>query len=112
MIDSLKRYIEKRFQLIKLELVSIFANMASGLVSSFLILVFSMFIVLMLSFSLAFWFAKIFDNYSIGFAIVGGIYTLLFILYLVFGKSKIDTKVKDAIVQSALKSDEKLSDEQ
>ena len=111
MIDSIKNYIEKRFQLIKLELVGIFANMASGLVSSFIILIFALFILLMLSFSLAFWFSKIVDNFSLGFAMVAGIYLLIFILYFVFGKSKIDKNIKDVIVQSALNQEEKPTNE-
>lgn len=111
MIDSIKNYIEKRFQLIKLELVGVFANMASGLVSSFIILIFVLFILLMLSFSLAFWFAKLVDSYSLGFAMVAGIYLVIFLLYFLFGKSKIDKNIKDAIVQSALNQEEKLSNE-
>ena len=112
MIDSLKNYIEKRFQLIKLELIGVFANMASGLVSSFIILIFLLFILLMLSFSLAFWFSKILDSFSLGFVIVAGIYLLIFLLYLLLGKSKIDKNIKDAIVQSALNQDEKLESQE
>ena len=107
MIDSLKNYIEKRFQLIKLELVGVFANMASGLVSSFIILIFVLFILLMISFSLAFYFSKLVDSYSLGFAMVAGIYLVIFLFYLLFGKSKIDKNIKDAIVQSALNQEEK-----
>ena len=112
MIDSLKNYIEKRFQLIKLELVGVFANMASGLVSSFIILVFLLFILLMLSFSLAYWFSETLDSFSLGFVVVAGIYLLIFLLYIFFGKSKIDKNIKDAIVQSALNQDEKLESQE
>lgn len=102
MIDSVKNYIEKRLQLIKFELVDIFANIASGLVSSFIILIFSLFILLMLSFSLAFWFSELVDNISLGFVIVAGIYLVIFILYMLIGRSKIDKNIKDIIVQTAL----------
>lgn len=111
MIDSLKNYIEKRFQLVKLELVGVFANMASGLVSSFIILIFLLFILLMLSFSLALWFSIMVDSYSLGFVIVAGIYLLIFLLYLLIGKSKIDKNIKDTIVQSALNQEEKPTNE-
>lgn len=111
MINSLKNYIEKRFQLIKLELVGVFANMASGLVSSFIILLFLLFILLMLSFSLAFWFSKMFDSFSLGFVMVAGIYLVIFIVYMLIGKSKIDKNIKDAIVQSALNQEEKTENE-
>jgi len=111
MINSLKNYIEKRFQLIKLELVGVFANMASGLVSSFIILIFLLFILLMLSFSLAFWFSKMLDSFGLGFVIVAGIYLVIFLLYMYFGKSKIDQNIKDAIVQSALNNEENFDNE-
>jgi hypothetical protein len=108
MIDLLRSYIENRIQLIKLELISVVANIASGLVSSFLILVISMFILLMFSISLGFWLAQLLDNDALGFAIVGGIYTLIFIIYLAFSKEVISRKVKDEIVKSALEADKEL----
>ncbi len=111
MIDLLKDYIEKRVQLIKLELVGVFANIASSLVSSFLILVFLLFILLMLSISLAFWLAELLENIPLGFASVGGIYLLFFIFYLVFWKKRIDLKVKDTIVKHSLNSEEILDKE-
>lgn len=106
MIDLIKNYIENRIQLVKLELVTVFANVASGLVSSFLILVFILFILIMFSFSLAFWLAELLNSSAIGFAIVGGIYTLIFIIYLFYNKQIIESKVKDKIVSSALSAEE------
>jgi len=111
MIDLLKSYIENRVQLLKLELVSVVANVAAGLVSSFLILVMGMFILLMFSVSLGFWLAQLLDNDALGFAIVGGIYTLIFIIYLAFSKKAISRIVKDEIVQSALEADNELKNE-
>ncbi len=108
MIDLLKSYIENRVQLLKLELISVVANVAARLVSSFLILVMAMFILLMFSVSLGFWLAQLLDNDALGFAIVGGIYTLIFIIYLVFSKEAISRIVKDEIVQSALEADREL----
>ncbi|PCI10002.1 MAG: hypothetical protein COB73_04230 [Flavobacteriaceae bacterium] len=107
MIDSFKNYLEKRLQLIKLELIGVFANMASGLVSSFIILIFLLFILMMLSFSLALYFSKLVDSFSLGFLIVATIYLGIFFLYLLIGKSKIDKNIKDAIVESALNQEEK-----
>ncbi len=106
MVDLLKNYIEKRVELIKLELITVFANIASGLVSSFLILIFTLFILLMFSFSLAFWLADMLDSNAIGFALVGGVYTLFFIVYLLYSKQAIEIKVKDGIVSSALNTEE------
>ncbi len=109
MIELIKKYVENRFQLIKLELVSALANIGSGLVSSFLILIIGMIILLMFSLALAFWFAAIFESEVIGFAIVGGIYTLIFIVYLFLFKNLIGNKVKNEIVKAALSAEEELN---
>ena len=106
MIDTIKSYVENKIQLAKLELVSITANMAAGLVSSLLILVFVLFILLMLNFSLAFWLADIVESNAIGFAIMGGFYVVLFIIYLGVSGKKIENKVKDLVVKEALSNDE------
>ena len=103
MIELLKSYIEKRIQLVKFELIEVLANVASGLVSSFLILAFAMFIALMLSLSLAFWFSELLESYTLGFALVGGLYLLIFIIYLLVFKDKISIQVKDKIVQNSFK---------
>ena len=105
MIDLLKNYIEKRIQLIKLELIGVIANIAASIVNSFLALVFLLFILLMLSFSLAFWLSEIYESHKIGFAMVGVIYAALFVIYLIFFKNKIEIKVKDSIVKSSLTSE-------
>ena len=95
MIDLIKKYIDSRIQLLKLELITVFANVASTLVSSFIILLFSLFILLMLTFSFAFWLAQLLNSNTIGFAIVGGIYCVLFVIYLLYSKKLLERKVKE-----------------
>ncbi len=102
MVDLIKRYVENRIQLVKLELIGVLANVAAGLISSFLLFIMGMLILLMFSLSLAFWLAQVFESEVIGFAIVGGIYTLVFFIYLRFSKKIVDKKVKDVIVKEAL----------
>ncbi|MCK5815032.1 MAG: phage holin family protein [Flavobacteriaceae bacterium] len=106
MVDLLKKYFEKRFELIKLDLITVFANMASGLVSTLLLLVLGLFILCMFSFSFAFWAGEALGSEALGFAIVGGFYTLLFAVYLFFSKDKLELKIKDQIVKSALSDKE------
>jgi energy-coupling factor transporter transmembrane protein EcfT len=110
MIDLIKKYVDNRIKLVKIELVSVLANVIAGLVSSFMILLMITFIVLMLSISLAFWMSSLFDSNTIGFLIVGGIYILVFFIYMAFSKDYIDTKVKDKIVSRAFKTEEELQD--
>ena len=107
MIDLLKNYFEKRFQLIKLELIGVFANMASGLVSSLLLLILSLFILCMFSFAFAYWIGQILNNIALGFAAIGGFYTFIFIIYIFISKDKLELKIKDQIVKSALSADAK-----
>jgi len=107
MIDLIKNYFEKRFQLIKLELVDVLANVASGLVTSILLLVLALFILSMFSFALAFWIGQILDNIALGFAAIAGFYTLIFIIYIFISKEKLELKIKDQIVKAALSVEEK-----
>ena len=106
MIDLLKKYFEKRFELFKLDLITVFANMASGLVSTLLLLVLGLFILCMFSFSFAFWAGQALGSTALGFAIVGGSYTLLLLIYLFVSKDKLELKIKDQIVKSALSDKE------
>lgn len=110
MFDLVKKYIDNRLQLVKIEIVNIVANIAAGLVSSFLILVMGIFIIQMFSLALAFWLSKVFESEVIGFSAVGGIYVLFFIIYIAFSKKSIDTAVKDKVVQAAFAADDELGD--
>lgn len=111
MIDLIKKYLETRIQLLKFELITVFANVASTLVSSFIILVFSLFILLMFSFSLAFWLSAFLDSNTLGFAIVGAVYLVVFIIYLFYSKEIMEEKVKDGIVSSALDTSDEINNE-
>lgn len=110
MIELVKKYVENRIQLVKLELISVLANISAGLVNSFLILIIALFILQMFSVALAFWLSEIFESHAIGFVIVGGIYTIAIIFYMVFAKQRIDTKVKDKVVRTALAAGDELSE--
>ena len=104
MIDSVKKYIENRIELLKLELISVLANVSAKLISSFFISLFLVVICMMFSFSIAYFIGHYFDNTAIGFAAVGGIAIVVFLIYITFIKKNIENKVKDAIVKAALKA--------
>lgn len=112
MLDTLKKYIENRFQLIKLELIGVTSNLAVRLISSFLLLVIGMLVLLMFSFSLSFWLSSLLDSYAMGFAAVGGIFILVFIIYKVFIKNSVDTKIKNEIVKAAFAVEEELTEKE
>jgi len=112
MIDFIKEYIDNRFQLIKLGLVSVLANLTARLISSFLIVIMALIIMLMFSISLSFYIGSLLDNnIALGFTIVGGIYTLFFIIYFIFMKKRIDLLVKNKIVQAAFAAEKEITDE-
>lgn len=106
MFDTLRKYIDNRLQLIKLELIGVLANVTAGLVSSFVLMSIASLIVVLFSFSLAFYLGGLVDSNAGGFAIVGGIYLLLFAIYLFLGKTSIDKMIKDKIVKSIFTPDD------
>ena len=106
MVDLVKKYVENRIQLVKLNFISAIANVSAGLVSSFLLLIMGMLILLMFSIALAFWLATFFESEIIGFALVGIIYFVLLLIYTSFAKDKVELKIKDKIVEMALKDED------
>ena len=110
MIDLLKKYVENRVQLVKFNIIGAIANVAAGLVSSFLLLVMGMLVLLMFSISMAFWLSTFFESEIVGFALVGLIYLILFIVYALFIKHNVEIKVKDKIVESALSDDDEVTE--
>lgn len=110
MIDLIKKYVETRIQLLKFNLIAVIANVAAGLVSSFLLLVIGILIVFMFSISLAFWLSTFFESEVIGFALVGAIYVILFVVYVKFVKDAVELSIKDKIVASALVDDEEFNE--
>lgn len=109
MIDSVKKYIGNRIQLMKLDLISILANLSANLISSFFILIILIIIFIMFSFSIAYLIGQQYQNTALGFGVVGGFYVLVFFVYMKFFKAKIDTKVKDKIVQAAFAAEKEIN---
>ena len=106
MIDLVKKYVENRIQLVKFHFIGAIANVASGLVSSFLLLIMGILILMMFSIALAFWLATFFESEIIGFALVGVIYVILLLIYTSVAKDKVELKIKDRIVEMALKDED------
>lgn len=111
MIDLVKKYVENRIQLLKLNLIGAIANVAAGMVSSFLLLVMGILILLMFSIALAFWFSTFFESEIIGFALVGLLYLVFFIFYITLAKKGVEARIKDKIVESALTEYDELSED-
>lgn len=106
MIDLVKKYVENRIQLVKFNFIGAIANVAAGLASSFLLLIMGILILLMFSISVAFWLSTFFESEIIGFALMGLIYVVMLVVYAMFAKDGIELKIKDKIVEAALKDDD------
>ena len=105
MIDLVKKYVENRIELVKYNLIGAMANVA-GLVSSFLLLIMGILILLMFSISMAFWLSTFFESEIIGFALMGLVFVILLVIYMFSAKDKVELKIKDQIVKSAMSEEE------
>jgi hypothetical protein len=110
MIDSVKKYIENRIELLKIELIGVLANVSANLISSFFISLFLVVICIMFSFSIAYFIGNYYENTALGFASVGGIYIVVFLIYIKFIKKNIESKVKDAIVKASFNAEKEITE--
>lgn len=60
----------------------------------------------MFSLALGFFVSELLGSNALGFAVIGGVYTLIFVIYLSLSKTKIDNLIKDKVVQLALSEDD------
>ena len=111
MVELVKKYVENRVQLLKLNLIGAIANVAAGMVSFFLLLGMGMLILVMFSVAMAFWLSTFFESEIIGVALVGLLYVVFFIFYMTLAKKGVETKIKDRIVESALAEYDELNED-
>jgi len=111
MVDLIKKYIDNKIQLVKLELISVSANLAAKLITFFVIVLLVMIFVVLFNFAIAYGIGQSLNNMAFGFAIVGGFYLLLFILFYLFGKDKFGMKVKDYVVKIAMGVQDELNND-
>jgi hypothetical protein len=88
-----KDYIEDRKALLKLQAAEKISSAAAGAVSGVLLAFIGLFILVFLSITGGFFFGSLTGSNTYGFAIITGIYILLFILILVLKKTVIEKKI-------------------
>ncbi len=111
MIDLIKSYIDNRVELFKLSMISVTANIAAKLMSSFLILLFFLMIMLMFSIALSLFIGEFVGHMALGFLITGSAYLFVFLLYVIFAKKKTERILKDKIVQVSLDAEKEVMQE-
>lgn len=106
MKDVIKNYVDKKVQLIKLDIVAIVADIGAEIVSSVVKLICFLLFIFMVNLSAGFFLGELFGNMGYGFLSVAGFYLLLLIVFARFGSKTLEARTKDIIVKLAMKSNE------
>ena len=100
--DSLKRYVNTSYELIRLQATERSSVIGSGLISGIILGLTALLSVFFISLWAGFYLSdKIGNNYA-GFAIVGGFYFLLGLILLIGRKKLVETPIRDKIIRKLL----------
>ncbi len=102
--DLFQSYISDRIALIKLQAAEKLSVTAAAIVSGILLAVFGLFLLAFVSITLGFLLSDWLESYAAGFGIVAGIYLLLIIIIIYFGKSLFGNTITQKIIQSFFKN--------
>jgi hypothetical protein len=102
-IDLIKQYINNRITLIKLQSIEKISTLAASIASGVILAVLGLFFLIFLSITLGFLFSNWLDSRTAGFGIVAGIYLLLIIIIVVFGKKIFGNLITKKIIQNSFK---------
>src|SRR5579875_2954776 len=101
--DRFQAYVSDRITLVKLQAVEKISVAVAAIISGILLLVFGLFLLIFISITLGFLFSHWLDSYAAGFGIVAGIYLLLILLVIFFGKKLFGNAVTNKLIQNFLK---------
>ncbi|MEI6275054.1 MAG: phage holin family protein [Prolixibacteraceae bacterium] len=99
-------YMTARLKLLKIEVFEKTAKISASLFSSFLITLLVLMILFFLSIALGFYFGSLFNSYGTGFMIVTGLYLLLLIPFLFFGKRTIEKIIVNRMIDQLTENEE------
>jgi uncharacterized membrane protein YqjE len=85
-IESLKKLVDTRLQIIKIELKADLSNVLADAFINLVTFSILLFAILLISIGVSIYVGDVLHNYFYGFSIVAGFYFLLFLLLLIFGK--------------------------
>jgi len=98
MIETIKEYVSKRIDLLKIEATEK-SSLSAGIITYFVIMLVAFgFFIILFNFGIAFLIGEALGNQSYGFLIVAGFYLLIMILVMVF-KKKIVNSVADQVIK-------------
>ncbi len=101
--DRFQAYVTDRITLVKLQAVEKISVVTAAIISGVLLVVFGLFLLIFISITLGFLFSHWLDSYAAGFGIVAGIYLLLILLVVFFGKKLFGNAVTHKMIQNFLK---------
>jgi hypothetical protein len=102
-INLLKQYVSDRITLVKLQSIEKISTLAASIASGVTLAVLGLFFLIFFSITLGFLFASWLDSNTAGFGIVAGIYLLLIIIIVVFGKKIFGNLITKKIIQNSFK---------
>jgi len=102
-IDLLKQYISDRITLIKLQSIEKVSTLAASIASGVTLALLGLFFLIFFSITLGFLFSYWLDSEIAGFGIVAGIYLLLIIIIVAYGKKIFGNLITKKIIQNSFK---------
>lgn len=111
LINDVKKYANTRTLLLSLQLKKIASELIASLGSGLIILIFAVLMFIFGSFALAYYFSEIYQSVFKGFAIVSGIYFLLFVISLLM-KSTIKNFISNTIIKILFKEESNENDQE
>ena len=97
--DSLKKYVDTNYELVKLEVINYSADIISWLISVLIVGVMLVLSLFFCSFYLANYLSDLLQINYIGFAIVGGVYLLLALIFHFNKKRLIENRVCNSFIK-------------
>ena len=105
--DSLKEYVDTNYELIKLEVIDHTSDIISGLISALIVGVMLILFLFFGSFYLANYLSDLLDINYIGFAIVGGFYLLMALIFHFNKKKLIENRVCNNFIKRKMAKEHK-----
>lgn len=104
--DEAKDYMNLRLELLKIETAEKSARLTAYVLSSLMLLFIGFFTLLFVSLVAGIYFSRYWDNYFLGFGLIGMIYLFLFLVILILKKFIIHRPVINAIIRLFFSSNE------
>ncbi len=81
---KLEQYIQQRILLLRLQATEKISRIASGIITSILLVIVSLFLLIFASITAGFWLVNVTGSFVAGFGIVALFYLLVFLLIIIF----------------------------